>query len=207
MSTPQFLLTQLEDRMAEVGLHAHDLDVAEAGIRALLRLMGEDPNRSGLTATPTRVVNAFLEMTDKPGEPADLLATMFDDAGPVDEMIVVGPIPFTSICEHHLLPFTGHAHIGYIPNGGGVIGLSKLPRLLEHFARRPQVQERLTSQITTAITEHVPCQGAACVIRAVHSCAEMRGVRKPAPMKTSSLSGVFRDDATARSEFFDLTRD
>jgi GTP cyclohydrolase I len=142
-------------------------------------------------------------MTGRPGDPAVLLRTVFDDAGPVDEMIVVGPIPFTSMCEHHLLPFTGTAVIAYVPNGNGVVGLSKIPRLVEHFARRPQVQERLTGQITAALDEHVEPLGSACVLTATHSCATMRGVRKEAPMTTSSLTGVFRDP-TVRAEFLNL---
>jgi GTP cyclohydrolase I len=110
------------------------------------------------------------------------------------------------VCEHHLLPFTGHAWVGYVPNGNGVVGLSKIPRLVEHFARRPQVQERLTGQITAALDEHIEPLGAACTIRAVHSCATMRGVRTEAPMTTSSLTGVFLTEPEARAEFLGLAR-
>lgn len=176
-----------------------------AGVRAMLRLAGEDPDREGLLDTPGRFLRAWLELTSRPGDPEDLLAVMFDDAGPVDEMVVVGPVAFTSLCEHHLLPFTGQAFIAYIPTTG-VVGLSKLPRLLEHYARRPQVQERLTRQIVDAIEAYVPNQGAACLIRATHTCASMRGVRKEAPMTTTALTGSFREDPAARAEFLAYAR-
>lgn len=186
------------------GEGSYSTDEADAlvGIAAMLRMAGEDPDRPGLVKTPARVLAAWLEMTARPGDPADLLAVCFDDAGPVDEMVVVGPIPFTSVCEHHLLPFSGVAWVGYIPIGG-VVGLSKIPRLVEHFARRPQMQERLTGQVTAALDAFVKPLGSACVVRAVHSCATMRGVRKEAPMTTSSLTGVFRDPAV-RAEFLHM---
>jgi GTP cyclohydrolase I len=196
-------MTWPEDHLRDVTDTASAYDDIRRGVRAMLTLAGEDPDRPGLRDTPDRVLKAWLEMTGSPGDPAVLLATMFDDAGPVDEMIVVGPVPFTSVCEHHLLPFTGHAWVGYVPNGNGVVGLSKIPRLVEHFARRPQVQERLTGQITAALDTHVQPIGSACIIRAVHSCATMRGVRTEAPMTTSSLTGVFRDP-TVRAEFLGL---
>lgn len=195
----------VEDRLAEAGIAVHDWDLAEAGVRALLRIAGDDPDRAGLLDTPARVVRAWREQTDRPGDPERLLAVMFDDAGPVDEMVAVGPIPFASVCEHHLLPFTGHAHIAYIPTGG-VVGLSKLPRLLHHFARRPQVQERLTRQITEALDQHVPSLGSACTITANHACATLRGVKTPAPMTTTSLTGLFKEDPSARTEFLAYTR-
>ena len=184
---------------------SHLEDQVRDGVRAMLMLAGEDPSRTGLLRTPDRVLSAWLEMTGRPGDPEQLLATTFDDAGPVDEMILVGPVPFTSLCEHHLLPFTGQAWVSYIADGTGVVGLSKIPRLVEHFARRPQVQERLTGQITAALDEYVKPRGSACVLRAVHSCATMRGVRLEAPMTTSSLTGVFRDPAV-RAEFLGLVR-
>lgn len=187
------------------GANPADYKAAWDGVQAMLRLAGEDPTRPGLADTPRRVLSAFLEMTARPGDPADLLAVQFDDAGDVDEMIVVGPIPFTSLCEHHLLPFSGQAWVGYIPSDG-VVGLSKVPRLVEHFARRPQVQERLTGQITAAFNAHVPSLGSAAVLTASHSCATMRGVKVEAPMTTSSLTGVFRTDPTVRAEFLALTR-
>ena len=194
-----------EVRKAAQFLVFHDIDLALEGVRALLRLAGEDPTRPGLRETPARYLRAWQEMTQRPGDPDALLAVMFDDAGPVDQMVAVGPVAFTSLCEHHLLPFAGHAWVAYIPVAG-VVGLSKIPRLLEHYARRPQVQERLTEQVARAIVERVPCQGVGVLLRAVHSCASMRGVRAEAPMTTSSLHGAFRDDERTRQEFLALAR-
>ncbi len=182
------------------------IDRALDGVRAMLELVGEDPDRAGLIETPHRVVRAFMEMCERPGDPSIFMSTMFADVdAPVDQMIAVGPILFSSVCEHHLLPFTGHAFIAYIPTAD-VIGLSKIPRLLEHFARRPQVQERLTSQVGQTLNDHVPNNGVAVTITADHSCASLRGVRRSAPMTTSFLTGAFRGDPAARSEFFALTR-
>lgn len=183
----------------------HDDDLARLGVRALLRLAGRDPDEPGLLDTPSRVVKAWREQTGRPGNPAALLATQFDDAPHYDELIAVGPVSFASVCEHHLLPFTGVAWVGYIPNGSGVVGLSKLARLVEHFARQPQIQERLTSQVTDALTEHLAPKGAACVIRATHTCMTIRGVRAhDAVMTTSSMTGALRDKAEARAEFMAL---
>ena len=181
---------------------------AQAGVYALLELMGEDPDRPGLLDTPARVVKAYQEMADAPGDPATLLATVFTDVTyPTDEMIAVGPISFVSLCEHHLLPFTGTAWVAYIPSGLGVVGLSKIPRLVEHFAHRPQVQERLTTQIVDSMVEHLRPVGAACVIHSTHACMSLRGVRKTgASMVTSVLRGVMKDDPAARAEFLALTR-
>ena len=180
---------------------------AQDGIRALLRLMGEDPERSGLLDTPARVVKAYREVSARPGDPATLLARTFDDVEyPTDELIAVGPIPFTSLCEHHLLPFTGTAWIAYLP-GDSVVGLSKLPRLLDHFAQRPQVQERLTTQVADALVEHLDPEAAACVIHATHTCMSLRGVKKQgAAMVTSVLRGRFKTDDAMRAEFMALTR-
>lgn len=185
-------------------------DVALEGVRALLCLMGEDPEREGLVDTPSRVVKAYRELADQPGDPAVLLAKVFNDVDyPTDEMIAVGPIEFTSLCEHHLLPFTGQAWVAYIPSPDrGVVGLSKIPRLVEHFARRPQVQERLTTQIADSLVEHLQPRGAAVLIRSTHSCMALRGVRKTgAQMVTSVLRGAFKDDPTVRAEFLALTHD
>lgn len=183
--------------------------IATQGIRALLRLMGEDPDRDGLIDTPARVVRAYLELADRTGDPDLLLSTVFDNPDyPTDEMIAVGPIEFVSLCEHHLLPFTGTAWVAYIPaEGGGVVGLSKIPRLVEHFAHRPQVQERLTTQIVDTLVAHLEPKGAACVVSSTHSCMSLRGVRKAgARMVTSVLRGAIKDDPAARAEFLALTR-
>jgi GTP cyclohydrolase I len=176
--------------------------IAEEGVRALLVLMGEDPTRAGLRDTPKRVVKAYLEMADRPGAVADLLSRQFED-GPKDgEMVTVRDVEFVSICEHHLLPFTGRATIAYIPAGARVVGLSKLPRLLHHYARRPQVQERLTGQITAALDDHLDTNGSACHIEATHSCMSLRGVRaQGAAMVTTSLTGRFLENDATRNEF------
>jgi GTP cyclohydrolase IA len=180
---------------------------AEDGVRALIALMGDDPERPGVLNTPARVVQAYLELAGRPGDPAELLGTVFDDVDyPTDEMIAVGPIEFVSICEHHLLPFNGHAWVGYVPGGAGVVGLSKLARLVDHYARRPQVQERLTTQIAQALVEHLEPQGAGCVVRSSHACMALRGARKPGSvMVTSVLRGLMRHDPAARAEFMALT--
>jgi GTP cyclohydrolase I len=189
---------------AEVSLR----NVAEDGVRALLRMADEDPTRADLIDTPARMVRAFVEMTTPAGPPPEvLLARQFTGAGTPDQMISVGPIPFVSLCEHHLLPFTGTAHIAYLPADGRIVGLSKIPRLLDWYATRLQVQERLTEQIVDALMEYLEPQGAACAIDAVHSCMSLRGVRKSgASMRTSKLTGAFLDDAATRSEFYSLTR-
>jgi GTP cyclohydrolase I len=180
---------------------------ARDGVRALLELMGEDPDREGLLDTPARVVKAYRELADRPGDPATLLGKVFADVTyPTDEMIAVGPVEFVSLCEHHLLPFTGTAWVAYIPSGTGVVGLSKIPRLVEHYAHRPQVQERLTTQIADALVEHLDPHGAACLVSSSHACMALRGVRKTgAQMVTSVLRGVFRTDPTVRGEFLALT--
>lgn len=188
-------------------LHHSDELAALEGVRSMLRLVGEDPDRPGLADTPARVLKAFRELAGGTEQTvAAILARTFDDVGDVDEVVAVGPIAFVSMCEHHLLPFTGTAWVAYKPEDDRtVVGLSKLARLVEHVARRPQVQERMTSQITHALTEHLS-PNAACVVRAHHSCMGLRGVRaSTAQMVTSSLRGLFREDARARAEFLALT--
>lgn len=178
---------------------------ARLGIRALLTLMGEDPYREGLAATPDRVVKAYLELADQPGDVASLLAVTFTED--FDEMVAVGPIDFVSLCEHHLLPFTGTAWVAYIPTPTiGVVGLSKIPRLVDHYAHRPQIQERLTRQIADALYPDITDVGAACVIHSTHSCMSLRGVKKTAAnMVTSAMLGAFREDPSCRAEFLALT--
>lgn len=181
------------------------VSVAEAGVRALLTLMGDDPERDGLQRTPYRVVKAMREAATPPSPllPEELLGTRFD-CKQVDQMVTVGGIPFTSLCEHHLSPFTGKAWIAYLPTDGFVVGLSKLPRLLDYYARRPQVQERLAQQVTAALVEHVGVD-AACVLDGVHTCMSTRGAMKPgAVMRSSSLTGKFRDDPAVRAEFLSM---
>lgn len=177
---------------------------AEAGVALLLTHIGEDRGRPGLIDTPARVVRAMLEMTD--GyliDPGELLATTFDE--PCDEMVVVRGVAFTSLCEHHLLPFVGTAAVGYLPASARVVGLSKLARLVDCFAHRLQVQERMTEQIASAIDEVLEPLGAGVVVEARHSCMGCRGPRKPeAVMVTSAMRGAFKDVPAARAEFLHL---
>lgn len=171
----------------------------EDAVRVLLSMIGEDPTREGLRDTPKRVVKALREMTvGLSQQPSDVLGTIFNEHS--DQMVVVRGIRFSSLCEHHLLPFHGTATVGYVPNGR-VIGLSKIPRLVQVFAKRPQVQERLTNQIAEALQECLGCRGVGVVIKAHHACMGCRGVVQPdAEMITSALSGVMREDSAARAE-------
>ena len=176
---------------------AVDKERAAAAIRELLAAIGEDPDRDGLIETPDRVARAWVEMmAGQDSDPAELLAKTFDVAH--DEMVLVKDIPFVSNCEHHLLPFTGRAHIGYIPSEeSGVTGLSKLARLVELYARRLQVQERMTTQIAEALVEHLNARGVIVVIEAEHTCMTSRGVRKPGSLTvTSAVRGQLRAPAT-----------
>lgn len=177
----------------------------EDAVIRILQFLGEDPAREGLRETPTRVVRSWGELfAGYKQDPAALLKT-FED-GACDEMVVLKDIGFTSFCEHHLLPFTGTAHVAYLPDRK-VLGLSKLARLVDCFAKRLQLQERLTTQVTAALDEHLRPQGSACVVEATHYCMACRGVRKEnAVMVTSSLTGVFRDKPEVRAEFFQLVR-
>lgn len=174
-------------------------------ISDLLEWLGEDPNREGLLDTPKRVCRAFLEMTSGMREdPAQILSTKFSAA--YDEMVIVKDIKFTSVCEHHLLPFVGTAVVGYLPDKQ-VIGLSKIPRLVECFAKRLQLQERLTTQIAESLQEHLQPKGVGVHLTAFHSCMGCRGVKQAAAsMVTSSLLGEFRNNPSTRSEFFQLAR-
>lgn len=176
----------------------------EAAVREILEAIGEDPDREGLQDTPKRVAKAYDEFfAGVKQDPGDILGTTFDIAH--EELVLVKDIPFYSTCEHHLVPFHGTAHIGYIPSPEGLVtGLSKLARLVEVFARRPQVQERLTTQIVEALMTHLTPRGAIVVIEAEHMCMSMRGVRKPgAKTVTSAVRGQLRDSST-RSEAMSL---
>jgi GTP cyclohydrolase I len=170
----------------------------------LLQHIGEDPNRDGLIDTPKRVVKSLSELTNGYDlDPAEILSTTFDVT--CDEMICVRKIPFSSLCEHHMLPFHGTATLAYIPAPGGrVVGLSKLARLVDCFARRLQVQERMTSQIAEAIEEHLQPLGVGVIISASHTCMSMRGIAKPGEMVTSKLIGALRTESAARAEFMGL---
>ena len=175
-----------------------------AAVREILAAIGEDPDRDGLLDTPERVARAWGELVGGYGRDAEeLLGTTFDIAH--DEMVLVKDIEVVSLCEHHLLPFTGVAHVGYIPSADGrVTGLSKLARLVELYARRLQVQERLTTQIADALVEHLGARGVMVVVEAEHTCMTMRGVRKPGSSTvTSAVRGQLRDAAT-RAEAMSL---
>jgi len=175
-----------------------------AAVREILEAIGEDPDRDGLLDTPKRVAKAYAEFfAGLHQDAADHLSTTFDIEH--DEMVLVKDIPFYSTCEHHLVPFYGSAHIGYIPGKGGkVTGLSKLARLVEVYARRPQVQERLTTQIVDSLVEHLNPAGAIVVIECEHMCMSMRGVQKPgAKTVTSAVRGQLRETAT-RAEAMSL---
>ncbi|HZS93252.1 MAG TPA: GTP cyclohydrolase I FolE [Chloroflexota bacterium] len=175
-------------------------------VSRLLEELGEDPGREGLRRTPQRVWDSLSFLTDGyDRDPLDVVgdALFFED---YDEMVVVRDIEFYSLCEHHLLPFFGCVHVAYIPNGR-IVGLSKLPRLVDVFTHRLQVQERLTTQIAEALEEVLEPQGVAVVIEASHLCMMMRGVQKQAARTlTSAVRGTFKNDPTVRAEFFDLVK-
>jgi GTP cyclohydrolase I len=177
---------------------------AENAVRELLLALGEDPDREGLLETPARVARAYQEMTSGMRVTAEEVLTTTFDLGH-DEMILVKDIELWSMCEHHLVPFTGNAHVGYIPNENGrITGLSKLARLVDVYARRPQVQERLTTQIADSLMEILEARGCIVVIEAEHLCMTMRGVRKPGSKTvTSAVRGVMHNAAT-RSEAMSL---
>lgn len=174
---------------------------AEAAVRELLTAIGEDPDREGLLETPARVARAFAELTQGLRQrPVDVLTTTFDLGH--DELVLVRDIEFWSMCEHHLVPFWGKAHVGYIPaESGKITGLSKLARLVDVYAKRPQVQERLTTQVADALMEILDARGAVVVFEAEHLCMTMRGVRKTgARTITSAVRGVMRTNAVTRAE-------
>jgi GTP cyclohydrolase I len=180
-----------------------DIPRIEKAVREILIAVGEDPDREGLLKTPNRVARAYGElMAGMRTDPRVHLKTVFNER--YDEVVLLRDIQFHSLCEHHLLPFTGRAHVAYLPDGK-VVGLSKLARLVEGFARRPQVQERLTTEIADALMEELSPQGAACVIEATHTCMTIRGANKPgSTMVTSALRGVFKDNPSSRAEVLSL---
>jgi GTP cyclohydrolase I len=199
------MVTAYDDEIAELEIDGTvDLARIEKAVREILIAVGEDPDRDGLLETPRRVAKAYAEMfAGLHQEPAEVLGVSFDIDH--EELVLVRDIPFYSTCEHHLVPFHGLAHIGYIPSPEGkVTGLSKLARLVEIYARRPQVQERLTTQIVEALEEHLQPRGAIVVIECEHLCMSMRGVRKPgAKTVTSAVRGQLRQQAT-RAEAMSL---
>jgi GTP cyclohydrolase I len=184
---------------------AYDFDKVERGVRLILEGIGEDLARDGMRETPVRVARMYEEITTGLREdPSENLKIVFEEGH--DEMVMVRDIPMYSICEHHLLPFIGRAHVAYIPNQRGQLtGLSKLARLVDGLAKRPQVQERLTSQVADALMGRLAPLGALVVIEAEHLCMSMRGVRKPGAVTvTSAVRGVFRDSMRTRLEAMNL---
>jgi GTP cyclohydrolase IA len=184
-----------------------DLPRIERAIRELLLAIGEDPDRDGLADTPRRVANMYQEIFSGLHEQPERHLNVTFEANH-DEMVMVRDIQVYSVCEHHLMPWFGQAHVAYIPNDDGrITGLSKLARLIEGFARRPQVQERLTSQVADAIERVLSPRGVLVVVEAEHLCMSMRGIRKPgATTVTSAVRGLFRDSVAARAEAMSFVR-
>ena len=180
---------------------------AEAAVRTLIQWAGDDPSREGLQDTPARVVRAYEELfAGYDGDPRDYLQRTFDEVGGYDELVVLTNIPVVSFCEHHMLPFQGRAHVGYLPDRR-VVGISKLARVVQGFARRLQIQEKLTAEIAEAICDVLQPKGVGVVVTAEHSCMTMRGVNTPgSKLTTSTLLGVVRDDPRTRNEFLEYVR-
>ena len=182
---------------------AVDLERIQRAVREILAAVGEDPDREGLQETPARVARMYAEMfSGLKVDPKTHTRKFFTEQ--YDEMVLVRDISFCSMCEHHLLPFIGHAHVAYIPNGK-VIGLSKIARVVEVISRRPQVQERMTEDIANLLVSELGAKGVAVVIEASHSCMTIRGVRKPgSSMVTSAMKGLFRSNLSTREEVMQL---
>lgn len=180
-----------------------DTDRIEKAVVEILAAVGEDPRREGLKETPRRVARMYCELlSGMHKDPREHLRSVFAES--YDEIVVLRDIPFYSICEHHLMPFIGSAHVAYLP-AGQILGISKLARIVDDFARRLQTQERLTYQIADFIMENLAPQGAAVVLEAAHSCMTIRGIKKPGSvMVTSALRGIFRKDPKSRSELLSL---
>jgi len=180
---------------------------AEDAVRTLIKWAGDDPDREGLLDTPARVARSYRELFSGYGvNPRDYMERTFEEVGGYDELVVLRDIPVVSFCEHHMLPFTGLAHVGYLPTDR-VVGISKLARVVQGFSRRLQIQEKLTAEIAGAIHHVLQPKGVGVVIEAEHSCMGLRGVNTPgSSLTTSHLIGVIRDDARTRGEFLRLVR-
>ncbi|HHY40928.1 MAG TPA: GTP cyclohydrolase I FolE [Syntrophaceticus sp.] len=183
-----------------------DTEKIEAAVRMILEGIGEDPEREGLRDTPARVARMYKEIfCGLHSNPERHLETYFTEQH--DEMVLVKNIPLYSMCEHHLVPFLGQAHVAYIPHQGRLLGLSKLARIVDEYAKRPQLQERLTTQIADSIMNRAKPRGVLVVIEAEHMCMTMRGVRKPGSKTiTSAVRGIFKSNSTTRAEAFALIR-
>ena len=180
---------------------------AEAAVRTLIKWAGDDPDREGLLETPGRVARSYRELfAGYESDPRDYLAKTFEEVAGYDELVILKDIPVVSFCEHHMLPFIGRAHVGYLPSNR-VVGISKLARVVRGFARRLQIQEKLTAEVAGAICDILRPKGVGVVIVSEHSCMTMRGVNTPGTrLTTSHLLGEVRDDPRTRQEFFDLVR-
>jgi GTP cyclohydrolase I len=180
---------------------------AEAAVRTLIEWAGDDPDREGLLETPARVARSYRELfAGYEVDPRDYLAKTFEEVAGYDELVILKDIPVVSFCEHHMLPFIGRAHVGYLPSNR-VVGISKLARVVRGFARRLQIQEKLTAEVAGAICDILQPKGVGVVIVSEHSCMTMRGVNTPGTrLTTSHLLGEVRDDPRTRQEFFDLVR-
>jgi GTP cyclohydrolase I len=180
---------------------------AEAAVRVLIEWAGDDPDREGLLETPARVARSYRELfAGYETDPKDYLARTFQEVGGYDELVILKDIPVVSFCEHHMLPFIGRAHVGYLPSNR-VVGISKLARVVRGFARRLQIQEKLTAEVAGAIQDILKPKGVGVVIISEHSCMTMRGVNTPGTrLTTSHLLGEVRNDPRTRQEFFDLVR-
>ena len=180
---------------------------AEAAVRTLIEWAGDDPDREGLIDTPARVVKSYKELfSGYEADPRDYLKRTFDEVGGYDELVILKDIRVVSFCEHHMLPFLGKAHVGYLPSKR-VVGISKLARVVNGFARRLQIQEKLTAEIAEAIQDILQPKGVGVVLVSEHSCMTMRGVNTPGSrLTTSHLLGEVRDDPRTRQEFFELVR-
>ncbi len=181
-----------------------DTEKLKTGVKLMLEGMGEDPDREGLKATPHRVAKMYQEvLAGQDKDPADIIKVLRDEC--YDELVLIRDIPFYSLCEHHLLPFHGHAHVAYIPEDDRITGISKLSRVVELYARRLQVQERMTTQVADALMESLVPKGVMVVVEAEHLCMTMRGVQKPGAITvTSVVRGIFRDKPATRSEMLSL---
>lgn len=183
--------------------HEFDREKVREGVKMILEGVGEDPGREGLINTPDRVARMYEELFSGMSElSSEVLDTVFHED--YDEVVLLKDIEFSSVCEHHLMPFTGKAHVAYLPDGK-IVGLSKLARAVEHFAKRPQVQERLTAQIADLISKTLEPKGVAVVLEATHTCMTMRGVKKPGSvMTTSAMRGLIRENLATRNEVLGL---
>jgi GTP cyclohydrolase I len=191
------------DANCQPGGHAVDLARVRAAVREILLAVGEDPDREGLRDTPERVARMYAELfSGLSRDPCEPLRKTFTEK--YDEIVVVRDMEFNSLCEHHLLPFIGKAHIAYLPNGK-IVGLSKLPRVLDILSRRPQVQERMTQELADLLLEQLDARGVAVILEATHTCMTVRGVRKPGSIcTTSAVRGAFQKNPSTRSEAMSL---